>query len=326
MREAPFNLNGQRMIAAAVGDGAVFVNPLNIGGSESIESARYEDESWASVTGLDGDFAVVELASAGDTAVAGAVSCPMQCEDGGRIEFFLLGPKDSKWVPLDVDVSTSAYEPWVAPVQGRGERAVFNTDVGGFAIDSRGGVERVSSPKGRRAGSASIACLTDDRLLALNSAARHLGGEEASFPSGGPEPTDDHVVAVEALDLTKPTSWKALPSPAAAPPGAGEPICTGSGALMVGDDVETAFDLTANAWSVRAVEAPGPPRRLQSIPSATAVASDGTLYTVTTGMELLRRDTTGTWSSIGPFNGALLATADEVLQVPVDATDVSQVP
>lgn len=305
---APFNLFGTRLFGAALGDGAVFVDSVQVGGPDGVPAVRYDQGRWTSVGELPGPFAAFDVASAGDHAIAAGVACESSCDSGGTLELYRLGPDADDWQRLDDSFGTTADEPWVAAVSGRGELAIINTNLGQFAIDASGQVERIPPATGQRPG-ASIACQIDGQLLSLNSAIGDLTNQGATGA------LDHRVTTVEVLDLDDPTTWEPLPLPEGDPPGADAPVCTATGVTMLAGTTATSFDLATRTWSSTTVDLDGADVRLQSIGPTSAVGPDDTLHTVAADGRLLRRDAAGTWTVAPPLVGGLLATSGGVLLV-----------
>jgi hypothetical protein len=305
---APFDLYGIRMFGAALGNGAVFVDSQRVDSADGVPTVRYDSGRWTSLGELPGPFAAFDIASAGAHAIAAGVSCPETCDLGGTLEFFRLGPDDDEWQRLDDSFETTAFEPWVAAVPGRGELAIINTNLGQFAVDESGQLERIPTPTGRQPG-ASIACQIDGQLLALNSAITNLTEQG---PTGA---FDYRVTTVEVLDLDDPTTWERLPLPEGDPPGSGAPVCTATGVTMLDGTTATSFDLATRTWSASTVELDGADVQLQSIGPASAIGPDDTLYTVAADGRVLRRDGAGAWTVAEATIGGVLATHGGVLLV-----------
>lgn len=301
------------------GDDLVVISP-NYGPGPYEAALRRADGTWWELPPVPFD-GHVQLATAGDRAVAGGVACAgWRCSDG-ELAFAILAEDRSGWVRLDApDVALSPTNTEITTSPDLGPFARFSIGTETYSVDERGDVDAWSpmSTVGPP-GSVEHGCYVEDTYVSV-----HLN---LGVPSESGEPTwprivgDVHVQQVS--DSTPPTSVGPVP------PGPATPtyFCAG-GDLIIDDGVaQGSFDVASGSWES------GPSNladvggfvSISPITGRLATSPDGsTAFLVSTNAGVLRRTTPGAWNPTGAF-GHVFTTGVSVLVIAHDDQTVTEV-
>lgn len=216
------------------GDDLVVISP-NYGPGPYRAALRRNDGTWWELPPVPFD-GHVQLATAGDRAVAGGVACAGWRCGGGELAFAMLAEDRSGWVRLDApDVELSPTETEITTSPGPSPFAEFAIGAERYSIDERGDVNAWSPvPTEGPPGSIERGCFVEDSYLSV-----HL---DLGVPSGSGEPTaprilgDVHVHQIG--DSAPPESVGPVPSGPVTP----TYFCAG-GELVIDDGVaQASFD------------------------------------------------------------------------------------
>lgn len=284
---------------------------------------RRPDGSWWQLPDLP--FAgYVQLASAGDRAVAGGIACTDSGCTEGELAFAMLSEDRSEWIRLEApDVALSPTETELTTGPGLSEFADFAVG-SGYRVDAEGEVsERVAAPRPlpgatmfSETGPAEVGCAVGDTYISMLAA--FPDPENVSFTSQRVLIGDVYSQPLDGSE--QPTSLGPVPADTVLSFGA---VCA-SGVLSVqGPDSAAHFDVADRSWRTTPSNLPELTFWVSPISGRLATAADGSVaIRADPSGNVVRRRTDLTWDDTG-IKGHVFATSDTILVIGDDLSITS---
>ncbi len=301
------------------GDDLVVISP-NYGQGPYEAALRRSDGTWWQLPPVPFE-GYAQLATAGDRAVVGGISCTNSGCTEGKLTVAMLAEDRSSWVSLDApDVELSPSETEMTTSPGPSPLAEFAIGAEHYSIDERGEVDDWSPvPTGGPPGSAEYGCFVEDTYVSVHV---NLG-----VPSERGEPTRPGIVGDVFVQQVNDSAPPVSVGPV--PPGLSTPtyFCA-AGALIIDNGVaQASLDVASGSWES------GPSNLAQvdgsvfisPIAGRLATSPDGLIaFLQSSNAGVLRRSAPGVWEPTGTF-GHVFATGTSALVIANEDQTVTEV-
>lgn len=315
--QAPFPVG--RGAATPAGDDLVLIS--SIYDPNQIDAAlRRKDGTWWQLPPVP-LVGAIQLATAGDRAVAGGIACSDDQCTAGELAFAMLSDDHTKWTRLDVtEVPLSPSETELTTSPGPAELAQFQVGSETYSIDDSGDlVEWTPQP------------VTSSEPESLQYELGCAAGEDYFSmamalvdPTGSGAATQQQVtgdVYVQPVGGSEePVSVGQVPPEVATSSGN---ICAGGLMTLETGDTQWSFDMAARSWSSAPSNLSEIGAFISPIGGRLATAPDASTVFLQGPNSVIRRTGTGLWEDTG-VAGHVFATDSAVLVIDQDQ-DVTQV-
>lgn len=298
--------------AAGDGDDLIVLSTLS-GPARNATALRRSDGTWWRLPSLPfGGY--VQLAPAGDRAVAGGIACVDDDCDAGELAFAILAEDRSEWIRLDApEVELSVQETELTTSPGPGPFAEFQVGAEQYSVDDRGElVDWLPEPVPDRRDGFEVGCNVGDSYVSTVSVRGQLDADP------GPAFPGDVYVQTVGGDA-EPESLGAVPVPT-------DPlyVCAAGRVSFGGAGTQAVLDVDAGTWTTGPTNLVEMRAFMSPISGRLASSPDGsTAFMQSTVHGIIRRVGDGLWEPTG-VDGHVFSTGDQVLVIG-DDQQVSEV-